>query len=292
MVTEPVPSSTETSENSRRPSRVLATVLQLQGDLRRVVAGALQLAAGQFAAQAQQGGGRLGDVDVDRVELLHGGHRVGLAVGHQGAFGHRGTADAAGDRRQHLGVAQVDPRLLHRRLGLQVGGIGVGVLLLAHGLVGDQQLVALGLLLGRSQVGLGALVVGLVGGGVDLVELLPGLDVAAFLEQALEDDAVHLGTHLGDAERIGPARQLGIQGHRLRFQGHDPDLRRLRRRRRLAFSAPGKGRNRDQQGRNQYTHGWRSLHSVVLMSESGRCSVKALHRLEEGRQNTYIHRCL
>ena len=33
----------------------------------------------------------------------------------------------------------VDPRLLHRRLGLQVGGIGVGVLLLAHGLVGDQQ---------------------------------------------------------------------------------------------------------------------------------------------------------
>jgi hypothetical protein len=33
----------------------------------------------------------------------------------QGAFGHQGAADAAGDRRADLRVAQVDLRRLHRR---------------------------------------------------------------------------------------------------------------------------------------------------------------------------------
>lgn len=129
-----------------------------------------------------------------------------------------------------------------------------GRLLPAHDLVGGQQLVALDLLLGRGQVGLGALAVGPIGGGVDLAELLPGLDAVAFPEQALEDDTAHPGMYFGDTERIGPARRPGIQGHHLHFQNHDFDLRCLHRRRHPASSASGEGRNRNQQGRNQYTH--------------------------------------
>src|SRR3546814_6222725 len=48
-------------------------------------------------AQAQQFTARLGDVDVDRVELLHGGQRRGLVGGDQRALGHRRLADAATD---------------------------------------------------------------------------------------------------------------------------------------------------------------------------------------------------
>ncbi len=111
---------------------------------------------------------------------------------------------------------------------MQSFGIGVVVFLLGNGLLVDQLLVALGQRAGRLQVGLGVGQVGLVHGWVDLVELLPFLDVAAFLEQALEDDAIDLRTHFGDAESAGAPRQFRGQGEGLRLQGNDADQRSLR----------------------------------------------------------------
>jgi hypothetical protein len=67
---------------------VLAAVRQQQGDL-GLAAGFFQAAAFDFALQAQHVFAGLGDVDIDRVELLHGGQRGGLVGGHQRAWCHR-----------------------------------------------------------------------------------------------------------------------------------------------------------------------------------------------------------
>src|SRR5690606_19020724 len=140
-----------------------------------------------------------------------------------------GTADAAVDRRQHLGVAHVDARLFQAGLRLQEGGARLVVGLLAHGVVLDQLGVALGARAGGGQGGLGAFQGGLVDGGVDLVQLLTGLHLAALVEQALLDDAVDLRTHLGAAVGGGAARQLGGQRVSLGIKGNDADQRGRRR---------------------------------------------------------------
>ncbi|MNP23859.1 hypothetical protein D3C76_1165840 [compost metagenome] len=187
---------------------------------------------------------------------MDGGHGQGLAVVHQGAFGDRRAANAAGNGRQHLGVAQVDLRLLQRGLGLQAGGLGLIVGLLAHRLVADQVLVAFRQGLGRGQAGLSALVGGGVDSRVDLVELLPGLDFAAFGEQALLDDAVHLRAHFGDAVGAGAAGQLGGEGETLGLEGDDADLGRLGGRRSRGFLATGEKERGQRDGGNQGGKGW------------------------------------
>src|SRR3546814_1918207 len=65
------------------------TLFRSEQDRHRSRAVALEVAGGQLPAQAQQFTARLGDVDVDRVELLHGGQRRGLVGGDQRALGHR-----------------------------------------------------------------------------------------------------------------------------------------------------------------------------------------------------------
>ncbi|MNP20763.1 hypothetical protein D3C76_1133510 [compost metagenome] len=108
---------------------------------------------------------------------------------------------------------------------MQAIGHGGVVFLAAHGLFVDQLLVAVGNRLGRTQVGFGAFQGRVIDRRIDLIQLLAGLDVAAFLEQALEDDAVDLRADFGDAERTGTAGQIGGQGESLRLQSHDADLR-------------------------------------------------------------------
>ncbi len=78
-------------------------------------------------------------------------------------------------------------------------GHGRVVFLTADGLFVHQLLVAVGDRLGRLQVRFGAFQGRFIDRGVDLIKLLAGLDVAAFLEQALENDAIDLGTDFGDA---------------------------------------------------------------------------------------------
>ena len=105
--------------------------------------------------------------DVDRVLADDG--REHAAVGpDQVADAERGTADAAGDRRVDLGVAEIDLRPLERRLGLQdagrghlVGGASLVDLRLRNVLVLDQLFAALQLDRGVDAVRLGARELGL-----------------------------------------------------------------------------------------------------------------------------------
>ncbi|MCY1403165.1 hypothetical protein D9M71_183320 [compost metagenome] len=108
---------------------------------------------------------------------------------------------------------------------MQAVGHGGVVFLTAYGLFVDQLLVAVGNRLGRAQVGFSAFQRRFIDRRIDLVQLLAGLDVTAFLEQALENDAVDLRADFGNAERTGTAGQIGCQGESLRLQSHDADLR-------------------------------------------------------------------
>ena len=115
---------------------------------------------------------------------------------------------------------------MQRGFRLQAVGHGGVVFLAAYGLFVDQLLVAIGDRLGRTQVGFGAFQRRVIDRRIDLIQLLAGLDVTAFLEQTLENDAVDLRANFGNAERAGTTRQLGGQGKGLRLQGNDADLRR------------------------------------------------------------------
>src|SRR3546814_6489170 len=78
------------------------TLFRSEQDRHRSRAVALEVAGGQLPAQAQQFTARLGDVDVDRVELLHGGQRRGLVGGDQRALGHRRLADRSEEHTSEL----------------------------------------------------------------------------------------------------------------------------------------------------------------------------------------------
>jgi len=67
----------------------------------------------------------------------------------------------------------------------------------------------------------------LIGAGVDLVQRLTFLDLAAFGEKALQDDAAGLRTHIEGHHRRCAPRQLGRAHHRLRIHRDHPHLRRL-----------------------------------------------------------------
>src|SRR5690606_11003756 len=151
----------------------------------------------------------LSHVDVDRVELLDHRHRFGLRVADQRAFGHRRATDTTGQRGIDLGVAHVDLGRLQRGFRLQAVGDGGVVFLAAYGLLVDQLRVAVGDRFGRTQVGVGAFQGRFIDRWVDLIELLAGFDVAAFLEQTHENDAVDLWTFLSNAECTGAAGQFG-----------------------------------------------------------------------------------
>ncbi|MNH13939.1 hypothetical protein D3C79_735240 [compost metagenome] len=236
-----------------------AAVFQGQGDLGGVVADLLQLAAFQFTAQLEQLGRGLGNVDVDRVELLDHCHRFGLAIVDQCTFGNRRASDATAQRGQDLGVTQVDLGAAQRGLSLQTFGVGVVVFLAADSLFADQLLVTVGQRAGRLQVGLGTGQGRLVHRRVDLVQLLAFLDLSAFFELALENDAVNLRTNFGDAVSGSAPRQVGRQGVGLGLQGHDADLRSLRCGRRLfLFTAAEQSCQGD--GGYQSGNSWLELH--------------------------------
>ena len=78
-VTDPVLGSTEASVNFSVPFRVGGAVVEDQpylGLARRP----LRAPAGERPVQAQHLGARLGDIDIDRIELLDGGQRGGLSA--------------------------------------------------------------------------------------------------------------------------------------------------------------------------------------------------------------------
>ena len=212
-------------------------ILQGERDGGFLVADGLDLARGDFAPQAGDEHGGLGDIDVDRVELLDGDEGGGLIGRDESAFGD-GAPGATGDGREDLGVGEIDLRGLDGGLGggdvgegLRLGGHGGVVVGLADGVAALEGLVTVGLRLGDAFSGLGVLQLGeravergLIGGRVDLVELVAFLDVRAFGEHARLQDAVNLWADFGDAEGRGAAREVGGQGDGLGLQGDDADV--------------------------------------------------------------------
>ncbi|MNL01742.1 hypothetical protein D3C87_1222220 [compost metagenome] len=143
------------------------------------------------------------------------------------------------------------------------------MLLLADCFVAHQPPIALRQQARRRQRGIGALGRGFIGGGVDLVQLLALLDVGAFHEQPLQDDAVHLRADFGDTEGGGPARQRRVERHGLVLQRDHLHFGRLGCGRLVFLATGGKDRDGDgQHARNQSTPGAHCLHSDFLEDET------------------------
>ena len=220
--------------------RVDGAVVKDELDAGALVVAGLEHAGGDVAADAHQVVGLLRHVDVDRVELLHARERRGLVGGHQRAFREFGAGDAARDRGEYLRVLHVDLRGRHGGLGgLLVGDGGLerglsGVVgLLRDGVDLHELGGALRVGAGLHEVGIGlgergfcGLERGDVGGVVDLIELLAGLDFGAVLEELLDEDAVDLRANLGFIVGAGAARQGRLKRLVGRLGRHVGDFRR------------------------------------------------------------------
>lgn len=230
----PVLSSTLTSANWSVPGKpVLAAVFKQQAHRRVILIGALERAVLKGTLEAQDFRAGLGHVHIDGIELLHGGQRAGLVFRHQRARRHQRATAPPGDGGGHFGIGQTDARVFHGGLvdahvgeRLLVGGLGVFEFLLAdradvHQILKTLHLQARGgyVGLGAGEVGLRAVEIGLIGGGINLVKDIPGLDVRAFHKETLLDDAAHLRTHFSDLETRRAAGKFRRIQHLLR--GHD-----------------------------------------------------------------------
>ena len=161
------------------------------------------------------------------------------------------------------GVSEIDAGRLHHRfpildigLGLFQRGIGIIEVLLADRFVGQRLLVAVrprpkGRQIGLSpaQGGLGIVERRLKGGGIDLIELLTGLDIGTFREQAFLNEPVDLGPDFRNPKRGRPSRQFG--GDRNAFWFHDNHshfggIALWRSTRALLFSATGQRQTDDE----------------------------------------------
>ena len=152
----------QVGEQQLAGQRVLAAVGQDQAHGDVLVGDTLHLA---FADRPLHGGdfaGRLGEVHVDRIDLLDAGQRCRRVLADQRAFGDQRTPRAAVDRRGDRGVAQAQAGLLqfglgrgNLRQGLARVGLRFGVLAFADGAVLDQVGVALELVGRRRVAGLG-----------------------------------------------------------------------------------------------------------------------------------------
>lgn len=205
----------DVGEQQLARQRIEAAVVLDQRGLGLALAYLLQLTGSEGAAQFVEFTGRLGEVGVNRVQLLDQGQRRGFVLPDQRAFGDQRAADAPGNRRGDGGVTQVQFRPLHRGLvGGDVGGClayrrpGVVVVLAADGIAFDQLGIALllqarleGIGLGLAQRGLGAVQVSLERCRVDAKQHVALFHVAAFTEGPLQHHAGHPGADFGDARR-------------------------------------------------------------------------------------------
>jgi hypothetical protein len=245
----------DVGELERARLRVLRPVFQNERHLGLVRPVHLQPAAGHVATQFQAVDAGLSQVHVDRVDLLDGRHERRRARLHISALGDQRGAGAAGDRRDDVGIAQIDfgcrNGCLARgdvRSGLALRGDGVVVLLLADTVAADEDLVALCQCGGRCEVGLrllqhrdGAIQSGAIRRRIDLVQPLVRLDVGAFLEFALQHNTVDSGADLRHKVRGRAARQFRGHWHASPIDCNHGDFRWLRSRRGLLrVAATGK----------------------------------------------------
>ena len=125
-VTCPVWASTLASENSNLPAmRIDRAVVQHQADLHGVGRDAVEIAALERAAQLIEFGHRLGEIGIDRIELLDGRKTRGLVLHDERAFAHQRGADDAVDRRADGRIIEIE--LGARDVGLAARDVGGGL---------------------------------------------------------------------------------------------------------------------------------------------------------------------
>ncbi len=114
------------------PRRVWG-IAHLHRHLRRTAAVKGQAPAGQGLLQSHDVIGGLGEVSVDRVQLLNSRHQCRLVLPYQRSFADQRSPDAAADRCTQLTITEVEP--CGRQVGLGSQTIGLGALEVGHGVV-------------------------------------------------------------------------------------------------------------------------------------------------------------
>ncbi|MGY4327629.1 hypothetical protein ACVWWG_002046 [Bradyrhizobium sp. LB7.2] len=217
--------------------RVEGVVVEHEMHLGGIRRDALEVAALEGAAELVELVHRLGEVGIDRIELLDRG-KVGLVLDRERALADQGSTDDAVDRRAHGGVVEIE--LCAREVGLAALDLGMGLALgrdrllvlgFGRGALGGERGDAARLLLGLHQRSLGLGERGVVGHHFDLertridaVQCIARLHLAALSEQALDHDAGDARPHVGHARRRNAARQFAHYGARLRLDDDNADV--------------------------------------------------------------------
>ena len=113
-------------------NRIDRSVVEHEADLGRVGRDPVEIAAVERAAQLVHLDDRLGEVGIDRVELLDRGETGGLVLHHQRAFADQRGADDAVDRRADRRIIEIEPGA--RDFGLAAADLGLGLALGRDGL--------------------------------------------------------------------------------------------------------------------------------------------------------------
>ena len=203
--------------------RIERAIVEHQADLGGVGRDAVEIAALEGAAQLVELGHRLGEVGIDRIELLNGREVGGLVLHDERAFADQRSADDAVDRRADGGVVEIEPGA--RDVGLAALDVGLRLALGARWPFRSRLRSAARWLVSVAmrraccdacsntasalrQRRLGRLHFDLERPRIDPVERIAGLDLAALAEQALDDDAGDARAHIGNARRRDTARQF------------------------------------------------------------------------------------
>ena len=209
----------------------------------RLIGACGQLILGTVLLPAHDIGGRLGHVDMHRVDGADHRQRRRLTRRHQRALRGLRQTDHPVQRRGDGGAIQINIGGLQLCLGGFHGGFGgiasgdgaffglhagdAAVAQLAHAGGFAAGLCGLGLRL--RQRGFRLRHGGFIGARVDPVQRIALLDLAAFFKQAFHDDAVDLRAQLCLGRGDDAARKGRGQRHIFGFQGHHGDGRRWRR---------------------------------------------------------------
>ena len=218
--------------------RIDRAIVQHQADLHRVRRDAVEVAALERAAQLIEFVHRLGEVGIDRIELLDGRQARGLVLHHQRAFADQRGADDAVDRgadgriiQIEFGAGDVGLAALDVGLRLLQRGNRLFVLGFRHRALAEQRRNAPRLQRRLFERGLRPrqrrfvrLQFHVKRPRIDPVERIAGPDFAALAERALDDDAGDARTHVGHARRRDASGQFAHHRARLRLYGDDADV--------------------------------------------------------------------
>ena len=212
-------------------------IVEHQAHPGRIGRDAVEFAALERAPELIEFGDRLREIGIDRIELLNR-REIGLVLHHQRAFADQRRADHAIDRGADRGVAQIELGARDFRLasldlgfGLPHAADGFFIFGVGGGALAGQRRNATRLLrrLVECRNGLGerrlaGLHFDLERPRIDPVERIAGLDLAALVEQALDDDAGNPRTHVGNPGRRDAPRQFAHQRARLGSHGDNADF--------------------------------------------------------------------